>query len=349
MEMPHYHAYYETYTEEQLAADEYFQQWVLAEDKRNNHFWKTFIEIYPEKFDTVLNGRRLVKELAANPYSVAPLTVQEKSLLKESIYQQLAMQDSSIVQMASFRQSKSRYAWMTAAVMIFLVIGIYLFLRTPLREQTFLVEQTGAKEIKEVTLPDSSVVVLNANSSLKFSSQFTEDSVRMVYLEGNAYFKVKRTAKLTPFIVHADELNIRVTGTEFNVNARTKATDIVLTSGKVNVTVNGDNKTTAYMKAGERLMLDTVSSELVSSVANTEIYTSAWKNKEWHFQETTMENIAELIKEYYGMEMVFTNKKQKKMMITAIVSVNDFSTLVNVIAKTLNIKIKEERNQLLIY
>ena len=50
------------------------------------------------------------------------------------------------------------------------------------------------------------------------------------------------------------------------------------------------------------------------------------------------------------METVFTNSAQQKLMITAIVSVNDFSTLINVIAKTLNIKIKEEENnQLIIY
>jgi len=80
------------------------------------------------------------------------------------------------------------------------------------------------------------------------------------------------------------------------------------------------------------------------------LYTTAWKDKEWHFQETTLDSIAELIKEYYGMETVFTNSAQQKLMITAIVSVNDFSTLINVIAKTLNIKIKEEENnQLLIY
>jgi transmembrane sensor len=123
----------------------------------------------------------------------------------------------------------------------------------------------------------------------------------------------------------------------------------VLTSGNVNVTLKDNNKNTAYMKAGERLKLDTIKQEFVSAIANTELYTTAWKNKEWHFQETTLDSIAELIKEYYGMEMVFSGNKQKKMMITAIVSVNDFSTLINVIAKTLNIRIKEQSNQLLIY
>ena len=347
--MPHYHAYYETYTEEQLAADEYFQQWVLAEDRRNNHFWKSFLEGFPEKFDTVLNARRLVKEIAGNSYGAVPLSNPEKAMLKESIYDQLDLPHYFETPAKETAGKRIRYAIMAAAAIIFLAAGFYLLVPSHFKTDPLFVEQTGVKEIKEITLPDSTVVVLNANSSLKYSAHFSNDSVREVYLEGNAYFKVKRTPAHTPFVVKADELSIRVTGTEFNVNARTKATDIVLTSGKVNVTLNNSNGNTAYMKAGERLKLDTINRELVSTPVNTELYTTAWKDKEWHFQETTLDSIAELIKEYYGMEMVFSSNKQRKMMMTAIVSVNDFSTLVNVIAKTLNIKIKEDRNQLLIY
>ena len=293
--------------------------------------------------------RKLVKELVGNPYSTMPLTNQEKRLLKESIYEQLEIEDSSIALLVPVVRKKIRYRLLAAAAMVCIAVSIYLFLPASFKSDTLFVVQTGIKEIKEVILPDSSVVILNASSSLKFSSHFSKDSTRVVYLEGNAYFKVNKTPKLTPFIVYADQLSIRVTGTEFNVNARTKATNIVLTNGKVNVTLKDGNENTAYMKAGERLKLDTIKQELVTTIANTELYTTAWKNKEWHFQETTLDSIAELIKEYYGMEMVFSNNKQRKLMITAIVSVNDFSTLINVIAKTLNIKIKEERNQLFIY
>ena len=348
--MPHYHAYYESHTEEQFAADEYFQQWVLAENRANNHFWSTFLQRYPDKFDDVLDARRLVKELAISPYSDIPLSSDEKKELKDSIYLKLQLEDTVVSADDGRKRRTLIYGMLAAAAVLIVAAGLYLFIPSPVKESPLLTEHTLIKEIKEITLPDGSVVVLNANSSLKYSAHFSEDSTRVVYLTGNAYFKVKKMSGHRPFIVHADQLSIRVTGTEFNVNARTKATDIVLTSGRVNVTLKDDSRSTAYMEAGERLKLDTLKHRFVTTAANTELYTTAWKEKEWHFQETTLDNIAELIREYYGMDMVFTNSAQQKLMITAIVSVNDFSTLINVIAKTLNIKIKEEENnQLLIY
>ncbi|HEX3008177.1 MAG TPA: FecR family protein, partial [Bacteroidales bacterium] len=51
----------------------------------------------------------------------------------------------------------------------------------------------------ELTLPDGSVVWLNAGSSIRYDNRFNERN-RNLYLEGEGYFKVAKNKKL-PFIV----------------------------------------------------------------------------------------------------------------------------------------------------
>ncbi|HEY0609378.1 MAG TPA: FecR domain-containing protein, partial [Chitinophaga sp.] len=66
-----------------------------------------------------------------------------------------------------------------------------------------------------VVLPDSSVVWLNAASSLRFPTRFS-GSTREVYLSGEAYFEIAKN-KSKPFIVSINNISVTVTGTQFNV------------------------------------------------------------------------------------------------------------------------------------
>jgi ferric-dicitrate binding protein FerR (iron transport regulator) len=343
-------ASYRGFTEEEFAADEYFQRWVLLPDDETELYWKSYAQNHPEQQIAISNAFKLVQHLAETGFHVPFLLQSEKQALRDAIFKQISLPHQAVA--AVLPRKKTKGWTLAAAVVVALIIaGIFgVPFRTHEQTATLTVTShtTGLRQVKEIMLPDSSVVVLNGNSSLRYNNNFATASVREIFLAGNAYFRVKKTTTLTPFIVHANQLKIYVTGTEFNVNARTKATDVVLTSGKVNVTLEKDKRKTVYMQAGYTLNVDTLSNELVTAKADTGLYTAAWKMGEWHFSETTLETVARLIKEYYGMEMVFTAQAQKQLMITAVVSVNDFSTLIQVIEKTLNISIQTQNQQLII-
>ena len=72
-------------------------------------------------------------------------------------------------------------------------------------------------EIRELTLPDGTYVMLNSKSILLYPEKFTGET-RSVYLIGEANFKVKPDKK-HPFIVKANDYQVTALGTEFNVNA----------------------------------------------------------------------------------------------------------------------------------
>ena len=89
---------------------------------------------------------------------------------------------------------------------------------------------------QNIYLPDSSLIVLNAGTKLKYRRNFNDLNNRDVFLEGEAYFVVTHN-KQKPFIVHTNKMNIRVLGTKFNVSNYNNENNIsvVLEEGKVEV------------------------------------------------------------------------------------------------------------------
>lgn len=90
----------------------------------------------------------------------------------------------------------------------------------------------------EVTLPDGSTMLLNALSTAKVATKSWNDN-RTVFLEGEAFFKVKKGAKFT---VKTNLGTIEVLGTEFSVNTVQK--DLITVKcfeGKVKVTGTDGN------------------------------------------------------------------------------------------------------------
>ena len=97
------------------------------------------------------------------------------------------------------------------------------------REQVY-VTQVG--ETRTITLADGSQVRLNTNSELHVS--FSREERRTELLRGEAFFDVARqTAR--PFTVAAGKANIRVLGTEFNVERNEDNTRVSVTGGTVAV------------------------------------------------------------------------------------------------------------------
>lgn len=83
-------------------------------------------------------------------------------------------------------------------------------------------------------LDDGTRVWINSDSELKYPVAFN-DSERKVYLKGEAYFEVKYDEQ-RPFIVEADRMNIRVLGTEFNVQSyQGEEENVTLVKGSVAV------------------------------------------------------------------------------------------------------------------
>lgn len=115
-----------------------------------------------------------------------------------------------------------------AAAVIILGVSITYFLTRP----SYTVYETLAGQIESITLPDQSVVTLNANSRLRFDPDEFDQNRRLL-LDGEAFFEVTKGIN---FEVETNQGTVKVLGTSFNVWNRNDLLDVVCYTGKVNVT-----------------------------------------------------------------------------------------------------------------
>lgn len=124
-------------------------------------------------------------------------------------------------------------AWWLAASLV-LVGGLGWLLRDVL---VFTTYQSAYGQVLPVSLPDGSTATLNANSQLRllrpWLSRLTGGE-RVVWLAGEANFKVTHQANHRRFVVRTDNpLDVVVLGTEFAVTARPVRFRVALHSGRV--------------------------------------------------------------------------------------------------------------------
>lgn len=337
------YSYFNSFTEDQFAANDYFRQWVLYAEIDKEEFWSNYLQINPHQRPAILSARKKV-EASLNQHPIQPLTNQEKLTIKHAVYHQI---NQPVRSFTLLRQKGVQLLKVAAVVSGIVMMTAYFLNKKPaiVKAATLLVQRTGLKEIKEILLADSSVVILNGNSSISYNSDISNIQNREITLEGNAFFKIKKKADHRSFTVHTNSISIAVLGTEFNVDARSRATAIVLTTGKVKVSADNNYSTAVYMRPGEKVQLDTLHHAFIKSTTNTLLY-AAWTEGKWNFSSTSLLDIANLIHEYYGIETVFSSEKIKRLKISAVIPVTDLATFTNIISKTLNLNITEEINKL---
>lgn len=155
---------------------------------------------------------------------------------------------------------------------------VYIFLKSKANEQlvyTSVVADCG--QISKVVLPDSSVIWVNAGSTIKYNNRYSATN-RDIDLIGEAFFKVKGNLDI-PFVVSSSNLRVKVLGTEFSVSAYPEEANIhvVLEKGKVELTSAADAQFRCEMKPGELATFHKRKRELAVSSVNTDLYTS-WKD-----------------------------------------------------------------------
>ncbi|QSE96919.1 FecR family protein [Fulvivirga lutea] len=97
------------------------------------------------------------------------------------------------------------------------------------------VETKDNYEVEE--LPDGSLVYLNHNSSLEYDQSFDK---REVNIKGELYFSVVKGA--SPFVVKTELGEVKVLGTEFNVNTNEDELDVEVEEGTVELSTNNSKK-----------------------------------------------------------------------------------------------------------
>ncbi|QRY55940.1 FecR family protein [Sphingobacterium siyangense] len=162
---------------------------------------------------------------------------------------------------------------------------------------------TPRKGQYKTTLPDGTKVWLNAESELKFPTQFTTNE-RLVELKGEGYFEVAHNAS-KPFIVISKGQRVKVLGTKFNINSynNEETTKTTLISGSVELS-NEKNTASIKLKPGQQGKLS--QSKFTTEFVDTDIFT-AWTTNEFQFEGAPLVEVLRQLERWYDVDVDYSN------------------------------------------
>lgn len=154
-----------------------------------------------------------------------------------------------------------------------------------------------------LVLSDGSKVWLNAGSEISYQTDFAREN-RTIDLKGEAYFEVQKNKNL-PFIVRSREQEIRVLGTEFNINAYSdeKIIKTTLKGGSLRVTAS---KQQTVLKPNQQAQFNTGSNALATKSVDADA-AIAWKEGIIDLHGMSLQECMRNISRWYDVEIVYQN------------------------------------------
>jgi transmembrane sensor len=205
------------------------------------------------------------------------------------------------------------------------------------RSQETIAVQNGSRS--RSMLPDGTTVWLNAGSKLFYDDNFS-GATREVRLEGEAFFDVVKQPH-RPFIVHTSGIDIKVTGTAFNVKSypEDKTVETTLYHGSVKVFRHEESEKKAIqLKPNEKLILSKQAANKTSGLSEgvrptsikeippsfviahidstkkeSERFETAWLYSRLEFRGDSFEELARKLERWYNVTIVFTDENVKQL------------------------------------
>jgi ferric-dicitrate binding protein FerR (iron transport regulator) len=311
---------YDGYGIRELICDPYFQDWIIRPDADSIAFWN--------EWKTGEPGREaLVREAAALLTSIG---------FTEELPSDEAVQEALSRSLGAIGRSPVRMAWRIAAIFVGVALctGLYYYLRrAPAAAVSEMSTQYG--ENRNVYLPDSSLVILNAHSSIRYAP----GNPREIWLDGEAYFDVRPQATST-FRVHAGSLSVEVLGTRFDIRDRRGKIAVVLESGKIRVRCPS---AAVLMNPGEEVIYDTSVATLFRTSAVPETFTS-WKEK--RLTDVSVGEIAEFLEDNYHKTVILEDPAMAKRRIGGAILLDNLDDALFALSTVLNADIIQEGDTL---
>lgn len=153
----------------------------------------------------------------------------------------------------------------------------------------------------KLLLPDGSNVWLNSASSVRYPTAFA-GAERTVEVTGEVYFEIAHDAS-KPFVVKVNEMNIRVLGTHFNVNAYSDESSVntTLLEGSVILSKGGFN---SKLRPGQQAQsAGNADFKLINDVDVDEVV--AWKNGYFSFNRADLHTVMRQIARWYDVTISY--------------------------------------------
>ncbi|MUU77093.1 FecR family protein [Winogradskyella endarachnes] len=227
------------------------------------------------------------------------------------------------------KQSKIHWLSIAASVLFLLTAGYFTVNYFITKETTITTE---IAETKSITLPDGSVVEIDALSKVTYQKKDWENN-RTITLDGQAFFDV---TKGRPFKVVTETGSINVLGTQFNVNARAQIFEVKCYEGKVKVFYNTDAE---ILTKGESVIAK--ADHLINNTHTSNA--PDWLKGFSKYNETKLLDVVNDLELYYEVHIELPSKYQD-LQFTGTLTHKDLYTALETLFTSMEISYKVNNN-----
>lgn len=237
-----------------------------------------------------------------NKKGISKEHVQHHAHLSQRIYQKINRQIQP-----NFYQRSLPFLPIAASLLLLISFSIIPHFYSGKTENTWLSQRANKGEQLDFYLSDSTRVYLSSGSELRYESVFGEKD-RKVYLEGEAFFKVKKKNNSQAFIVESTHLSVKVLGTEFNVqDVEGETTAVLVHSGKVKVT-DREHKQQQILTANQQAVYHKSTGHLIkNNLSEQEI--NSWFTGQIRFKSASLSEVINTLQRRFDVAIAIKAEK----------------------------------------
>ena len=322
-------------TIEDFLSDESFNNWVKENRLTDVDFWDEWIAQNPTKKELINEAKEIIlgiQFIHTEPSSEKVNT--EWTALENRI------KAKNLEKYKKQSPNYSKFVGIAATILLIVSIGIYFINENPKK----IIHKTSYGETLNLKLMDGSLVTLNSNSSI----YYYDNDNRKVWLTGEAFFEVdKKVTTNAKFWVLTNDLSVEVYGTSFNVDTKHKKTAVFLEEGRIWLELKNGN--TQKMIPGNYISYSSKKDLIIEQkekVASR--FKTSWKDGSIVFEKLPLIEAIKKIEDTYGLTAIFKDETSKKKIITGGVPITNLSICIKAIEKSVDVKITQLNNQLII-
>lgn len=336
---------YETYSFSDFLDDKYFLTSTVQPTPETERFWAGWLDQHPTQRPVWEEARRVALALDASRsrYEAPTLSADQTEALWARIQERAAPTVPVETPFVAVHRNRARHWWaVAAAVTVLLLAGLGVWRFAGSGETEI---HTDYGQTRRLTLPDGSLVTLNANSSLSYDDKTWESGTdRHVQLNGEAFFEVTHQRNHARFVVHTGKIDVEVLGTKFNVNARRHLTRVTLKEGRVKVDDRADRQS-VVMKPGETVEWTDQKPVLAKKLVKPERY-AAWTEKRLVFDGTPLPEVAQMLEDNFGLKVTIENPALLTKTLSGEVSLENEEILLQALRDLYGIRLSREGDRL---
>ena len=244
------------------------------------------------------------------------------------------------------RRRNILFYWEKIAAVLFIPIllsgFLYIYFSEPGQKQPDVYNElnTAFGITSKLVLADGTKVWLNSGTNLKYPLNFTSYR-REVYLEGEAYFEIAKN-RHKPFIVKTSNMDVKATGTSFNVMAYPKEdmVETTLIMGKASLVMELENsryQALTELTPGERATFHNKERKIVMEKVDIDKIIS-WREGQLIFRDDPMDDVVRKLGRWFNTDIELMDDELKSYRYTATFSDETLSQVLELLKVSAPIK-----------